>query len=85
MSRHEPFVDIEKNRTERIRCKFREFEGGTFLDIRNWYLAETSDKWVPSRKGVCIPAGMTEDLIKALGRLVNEESTPWQDRNETFS
>jgi hypothetical protein len=55
---------IPKNARERVQIELTEFNGHNLLAIR--VFADNGAKWVPTRKGITVRAGMLPDLAAAL-------------------
>lgn len=55
---------IEKNATEQIRVRLREYRGYDLLDLRIFY--QDGEEWKPTRKGLTLRYDRVSDLLEAL-------------------
>ena len=59
---------IEKREGENVRVAINEYQGRTYLDIRQHF--ENQDgEWKPTQKGVTIPVDKIDELKDALDNL----------------
>ena len=57
---------ISKNAREEIRVSLSEYQGHDLCDIRVYAEPYTGNKWVATKKGVCLSVAKMPDLIAAL-------------------
>ncbi len=61
-----PVHSFEKSSSKRICIHVQEFRGNVFLDVREFYLERSTDKWKPSPKGVTIPPELYLELLEGV-------------------
>ncbi|MFM0002738.1 transcriptional coactivator p15/PC4 family protein [Paraburkholderia dipogonis] len=59
------FVDIKRTPGERIRVGIRDQNGRSFIDIRNWFIADDGE-WHPSSKGVTLLPHQVPEIVRGL-------------------
>ncbi len=59
---------MPKNKSSEIECKFKEFKGIRFLDIREMVRDENGNP-IPTKKGVTIAEDKVPEFIKELNEL----------------
>lgn len=63
----ETLAIIPKGNTRSIHVRLATFKGATRLDIREHYLGDDGETWMPTQKGVTFPAdGRVALLIEAI-------------------
>lgn len=63
---NEPIAIIEKARTVDVRVSLSEYNGRTYLDVRQFVVVDATGDRVPTRKGVTLPVGKISELRAAL-------------------
>lgn len=61
---------IEKREGERVRVAINEYQGKTYLDIRQFFENQEGE-WRPTQKGVTLPLEAIPEMIEALQALEN--------------
>ena len=56
---------IDRSQTTDIRVRLCEWHGKTFVDVRQFVVADATER-VPTRKGIAIPPSLLPDVISAL-------------------
>ncbi|HIE48201.1 TPA: hypothetical protein EYP84_04865 [Candidatus Bipolaricaulota bacterium] len=65
---HEIVVaELERGPDQKIVIRRTVFRGREYLDIRNFFLAD-SGEWLPTKKGIAIPWELRAELVAALER-----------------
>jgi hypothetical protein len=59
------FVDIKRTPGERIRVSVRNSGSRSFIDVRNWFLADDG-QWHPSSKGVTLLPHQIPEIVRGL-------------------
>jgi hypothetical protein len=54
-------------RAELVVWPMRRQDGEAFVDIRLWFSQENAEQWMPTKKGVRVPAERVQGLRKLLG------------------
>lgn len=69
------FGKIQKNDITQIRITGQEIHNQRYLDIRDWWLPEGKDEYVPTRKGVTIPLESIDELKDAITKATEVVNT----------
>jgi len=59
---------FKKNTVEEVRVFFSEYKGHELINIRIFFEAEP-DKWIATKKGICLSPELLPELEKALAAL----------------
>ena len=62
---------MSKNAFEDIIINDSEFKGKTYIDIRVWYLEESSGEYKPTKKGISIDKDSWNDFVELLKKVDN--------------
>lgn len=63
--REEVLLEIQRSRNNRLRIARSVFKGKTYVDVRQYYLAD-DDSWKPSPKGISLRVEELADLARVL-------------------
>ena len=70
--------DFHKRDDEKIVISLSDFKGKRFIHVRTW-IDDPEDpgkqKWIRTRKGICISAELAEDLKKGINKLLAKLKT----------
>ncbi len=70
MSEEEKIIhSFPKGDDEQVRLAVHQYKGQDYIDLRVWYLDETSQAFRPTRKGVSIPYESFPELKKGMEKL----------------
>ena len=56
-----------------IVVKLRDFEGGTFLQLRTWNRHRKSGDWYPSRRQVQMPLAIADGLVEGVQQAMMDD------------
>lgn len=80
MQKKEEIMDVNvyefnKRSDEKIVISLSDFRGKKFVHLRTW-IDDPEDpgkqKWIRTRKGICIEAGLAEELKKGIDKLLEK-------------
>jgi len=57
---------IQKNERTQVRVSVDEYNGKTFLAVREFYFDAPSDDWAPTKRGVTLDLELIDELIDGL-------------------
>lgn len=60
---------LSKNPTSEIRIQVKEFKSKAYVDIREWFIPEGGDKWLPTKKGVTISLKSWDEFVSMITNL----------------
>ena len=64
-------AELERGPDQKIVVRKTVFRGREYLDIRNFFLAD-SGEWLPTKKGIAIPWELREELVAALSQAAGD-------------
>ena len=64
-------AELERRPDQKIVVRKTVFRGREYLDIRNFFLAD-SGEWLPTKKGIAIPWELREELVAALSQAAGD-------------
>ncbi|MGW8272929.1 MAG: transcriptional coactivator p15/PC4 family protein [Thermodesulfovibrionales bacterium] len=64
--------EIERNETERLRVSAESYRGKDYLDIRIYYLEQSSGEWKPTKKGVTLAPEKIDEFSALISKAGGE-------------
>ena len=65
-------VKVSKSDKEQVHCYFNEFNGKPLFNVRSFFFNEELDTYLPSAKGITVPADQAEDLLEAITKSIQK-------------
>ena len=65
-------IKVTKNDKEQVHCYFNEFNGKPLFNVRSFFFNQELGEYLPSSKGITVPAEQAEDLLLAITKSIQK-------------
>ena len=77
---------IDKSKKVKLVIRTIQWQGKDYVDIRDFFKPETSEEWVPTRRGISFRISRIKELLKVLHKFDESKAIPDQViSNKTYT